>query len=217
MESVRQIQWIIEPKTAPLYRRRCPKCGCMRSFCNSEKFRVNAHAKAVDVWLIYKCTHCDSTWNISLYSKTNPKAISRELFQRFLDNDRRLAWDCAFSRDVMRQNQITLEEGGAELELAGERILNPERPALIKVEYPFACEARVMRIVKEGMPGVSRTYLEALQDQGRLRFDPPSITLKSRRREPFSISLNLEIDEQEHGSADEDEETDQGLQRQLFF
>ncbi|EMH99752.1 hypothetical protein KPRYC492_22615 [Klebsiella pneumoniae RYC492] len=39
------------------------------AFAPSGAIRVNSQKKLLDIWSIYKCTHCDYTWNIALFSR----------------------------------------------------------------------------------------------------------------------------------------------------
>ena len=72
-------------------RKHCSKCGKNSRFVCSGKFRVNANGKRVDVWLIYRCERCKTTWNKEIFSGVKPSRIDRELYQAFLDND----WETA--------------------------------------------------------------------------------------------------------------------------
>ena len=65
MNYLRKIEWTIIPDTTPQVRRNCPKCGEKAHFINSEKFRVNANGSHIDIWLIYQCNQCKSTWNMT--------------------------------------------------------------------------------------------------------------------------------------------------------
>lgn len=79
------------PEGAPACLRHCSKCKKTSSFICSGKFRVNANGKHLDVWLIYRCERCDTTWNQEIYARVKPSRIDKELYQAFLDND----WETA--------------------------------------------------------------------------------------------------------------------------
>ncbi|WP_243015095.1 DUF1062 domain-containing protein, partial [Brevibacillus borstelensis] len=49
----------------------CKKCGKKTEYVCSGLFRVNAQCKYLDIWLIYKCSNCDSTWNMTIYVNAN--------------------------------------------------------------------------------------------------------------------------------------------------
>lgn len=52
---------------------------------------MNAQKRNLDVWLIYRCAACDSTYNLTILSRTKPERIDKELFRKFLENDENLA------------------------------------------------------------------------------------------------------------------------------
>ncbi|MCL2545054.1 MAG: DUF1062 domain-containing protein [Clostridia bacterium] len=72
---------------APSRSRHCSKCKKTSRFVCSGKFRVNANGKHLDVWLIYRCERCNTTWNQEIFARVKPSRIDKELYQAFLDND----------------------------------------------------------------------------------------------------------------------------------
>lgn len=88
--------------------KRCPSCATKRDFTPSGAFRVNSQKKKLDVWLIYKCLHCDYTWNISLFSRLHVSKIDRQLYHRLMTND--AATVQHFASDI-----ATLKRNNAEL------------------------------------------------------------------------------------------------------
>ncbi len=67
--------------------KRYPSCNVKREFSPSDAFRINSQKKMLNIWSIYKCTHCDYTWNISLFSRLHVSKIDRELHHRLMSND----------------------------------------------------------------------------------------------------------------------------------
>ncbi len=78
--------------------RRCGGCGKKQEFVNSGKFRVNANGKNVDVWLIFRCKKCKHSWNMTIYERTRPGKIPRELFEAFQEKTRKPPWLTAATR-----------------------------------------------------------------------------------------------------------------------
>lgn len=74
------------PKTTPVLIRKCSRCEKNR-FTSSDKFRINAHKKIIDVWLIYKCISCESTLNLSILSRKPVSSIDKTLLNGFYKND----------------------------------------------------------------------------------------------------------------------------------
>ena len=103
--------WEIKVKNSPLLIKRCSHCNNERFYC-SDKFRMNAQKRNIDVWLIYRCTKCDNTCNLTILSRSKPDLIDKALFHGFSMNDRNIAWRYAFSTELERKNNIanTMEE-----------------------------------------------------------------------------------------------------------
>lgn len=108
--------WEIRVKNTPLLIKKCSHCDSDRFYC-SEKFRMNAQKKNIDVWLIYRCVKCDNTCNLTLLSRSKPDLIDRSLFHRFSMNDKQTAWQYAFSAELERKNNLKLDYAGVEYEV----------------------------------------------------------------------------------------------------
>jgi hypothetical protein len=94
---MRAVTWSVVALEAPRVHRRCPRCGVKRWFFSSDKFRINAQKRRLDVWLIHKCEACDFTWNLTVLERVLPEDIDPARYRRFLENDRHEAWACAFA------------------------------------------------------------------------------------------------------------------------
>ena len=84
---------------------RCGGCGKKQEFINSGRFRVNANGNNVDVWLIYRCKKCKHSWNLTIYERTRPSKIPRELFEAFQENDAETALAYGRSVEFLRKNR----------------------------------------------------------------------------------------------------------------
>ncbi|MDR2036336.1 MAG: DUF1062 domain-containing protein [Bacteroidales bacterium] len=136
--------WEINVKNTPLLKRKCNHCNGDRFYC-SNKFRMNSQKRNIDIWLIYRCTKCDSTYNLTILSRTKPEAIKKDLFLKFSENDEATAWEYAFSSETVRKNNVELDDHSVEYEIAYDNIsindiLNVEDKAIafkIKANYKF--------------------------------------------------------------------------------
>lgn len=70
---------------------KCGGCGKKMIFISTRKFRVNANGGKLDIWLIYQCKKCKHTLNIPIYERTAVNKIPIDLYERYLDNDEKLA------------------------------------------------------------------------------------------------------------------------------
>lgn len=112
----KEYTWEIIPKNTPNLKRKCNRCDCNSFYC-SNKFRVNAQKRNLDVWLIYRCLECDSTYNLTILSRTKPESIDKDLFKKFAENDEETAWKYAFSPEIVRRNHIEFDYDSIEYEI----------------------------------------------------------------------------------------------------
>lgn len=137
------ITWKVKVKNTPLLIKKCSHCDSDRFYC-SDKFRMNAQKKNIDVWLIYRCVKCDNTCNLTLLSRSKPDLIDKTLFQSFSMNDKDAAWKYAFSTEMERKNNLRLDYGSVEYEVVPdtslEDLLNLSNEVIkiyIKCEFEF--------------------------------------------------------------------------------
>uniref|UniRef100_UPI0006D1BDE7 DUF1062 domain-containing protein n=1 Tax=Clostridium sp. NkU-1 TaxID=1095009 RepID=UPI0006D1BDE7 len=107
-------QWTITPNQLPAIIRRCPKCGKKTEFRNSGKFRVNANGRLIDVWLIYRCGQCETSWNMTIWERTEAGRLEKEEYEGFLQNDPELAEKYGNDRDLFARNKVEAAASKAE-------------------------------------------------------------------------------------------------------
>ncbi|WP_273870534.1 DUF1062 domain-containing protein [Serratia odorifera] len=103
-----KVTWTVTPVGYQRIAKRCPSCSVKREFTPSGAFRVNSQKKRLDVWSIYKCTHCDYTWNISLFSRLPVSKIDRELYRRLMANDAATVQHFAYDKVTLKRNNAEL-------------------------------------------------------------------------------------------------------------
>lgn len=137
------ITWEVKVKNTPLLIKKCSHCDSDRFYC-SDKFRMNAQKKNIDVWLIYRCVKCDNTYNLTLLSRSKPDLIDKTLFHSFSMNDKDAAWKYAFFTEMERKNNLRLDYGSVEYEVVPdtslEDLLNLSNEVIkihIKCEFEF--------------------------------------------------------------------------------
>lgn len=103
-----KVTWTVTPVGYQRIAKRCPSCNIKRDFTPSGAFRVNSQKKLLDVWSIYKCTHCDYTWNISLFSRLHVSKIDRQLHHRLMINDAATVQHFACDIATLKRNNAGL-------------------------------------------------------------------------------------------------------------
>jgi hypothetical protein len=160
---VQVVVWRVVPARTPHVLRACPRCGPM-PFASSDRFRVNASGRRLDVWLVYRCTGCDHTWNLTVRERATPEAIGAALLEAYHRNDAAEAWRCAFDAGL-------LGRAGARLEAATpvrvERGPAPDGPFAIRFELPWPVRVRLDRLLAAEL-GIPRAVVRARCTAGEL-------------------------------------------------
>lgn len=164
-----EVYWRVVPLETPRILRHCAKCGRMRRFASSDKFRLNAQQRKVDVWLIYKCLECESTWNCTILSRRAVKEIDPAQYLRFQLNDRELAWSYAFDLSLLSQLGVQVDEAvRIQVVRSGEALPgHGQQGKTIHLELAHPGIIRLDRLLAEQLQ-VSRSCLRRWVDNGRL-------------------------------------------------
>ncbi|MFJ9828930.1 DUF1062 domain-containing protein [Streptomyces sp. NPDC101160] len=161
--------WAVVPTRLPLVRRRCHACACER-FRAGGKFRVNAHHKLIDAWLLVLCAECGDTAKLTLFERTNVRSVRPDLLDRLHANDIGLTAELLQDSAVRRRNRIALDWQDAwRLDTGGSA--GPDRPDRDAIEVSVRFAARIpvrpVRLIAEGC-GLSRAEVERLIAEGNL-------------------------------------------------
>lgn len=172
------------PTCLPLVLRRCHTCASERFRANG-KFRVNAHHKLLDAWLLVLCTACGDTAKLSVLERAHVRSVRPEMLDRMHDNDRGLAAELLHDPVVQRRNRIALDWDNAwRLDTGGSDHLDLE---VIDVLVRFAARipVRPVRLIAEGC-GLSRGEVERLIAEGKL---VSAVRLSGRLSGDFTFTL----------------------------
>lgn len=158
------VNWRVKIMQAPKILKYCKKCGVKTEYVSSGLFRVNANSKSLDIWLIYRCHDCKTTWNSTVFERVNPKALNEKTLKGFHDNNSDLALSYGLNEELLRRN-------GAEVlppdyEVTGEDVdLTEDTRIIISADYPL--NIRVTKILRKKL-GVSGREFKMLLESGRL-------------------------------------------------
>jgi hypothetical protein len=193
MSGLLRIRWAIAPKTPPRPLINCNRCGTVKAYCSSGKFRVNANGKRIDVWLIYRCTDCDNSWNFGIFERCNRRDIEPALLQVLESNDPALARRHAFDVVALR-NRIGRVEEFPDVTVHKRR-LGDARETATMLELQLGLEVptslRLDRLLA-GELGISRSRLQALEEKRLLILGREGTkALRKPAREGMTIRIDL--------------------------
>jgi hypothetical protein len=106
--DLRSERWSIRPLELPRPWRYCASCATRRAFVCSERFRVNAQKKSLDVWLNYRCESCEDVWKFPLLER-RPVAELGPALDDFARHDRATVWKYAFDIARLRPHVIRVD------------------------------------------------------------------------------------------------------------
>ncbi|MEU0669776.1 DUF1062 domain-containing protein [Streptomyces lavendulocolor] len=176
--------WVVTPTCLPTVIRRCHACAFER-FRVDGKFRVNAHHKVLDVWLLALCSTCGATTKLTILERVNVRSVRPGLLDRLHDNDAALAAELLQDPDVRRRNRIALDwEGAWSLDTGGSDHRDHE---VIDVAVRFAARipVRPVRLIADGC-GLSRAEVERLIGDGKI---VSAVRLSGRLCGDFTFTL----------------------------
>jgi hypothetical protein len=173
----------VQSQHQPAVERHCPRCGEQRSFRSSARFRVNAHRKTIDAWLIFLCSTCDQRWNYPVHERRLVSMIAPAEFQRLMANDPVLA-----QHHAARAGAVAMSDPSWTL-----TCLRPlwAEAAVCEIAIIVApgCVLRLDRLLTAVL-GVSRERLHQLVETGALNIRPPSAkALRRPARDGQAITL----------------------------
>ncbi|MGW5738345.1 MULTISPECIES: DUF1062 domain-containing protein [Streptomyces] len=177
-------RWVVMPTCLPTVLRRCHSCGSDR-FRAHGKFRVNAHHKLLDAWLLALCAACGETTKLTVLERVHVRSLRPGLLERMHGNDLGLAAELLQDPVVRRRNRIALDwERAWRLDTGGSDHLDRE---VIDVAVRFAARipVRPVRLIAEGC-GLSRAEAERLIVEGKL---VSAVRLTGKLSDDFTFTL----------------------------
>nr|WP_168723489.1 DUF1062 domain-containing protein [Streptomyces sp. SAT1]ANO42087.1 hypothetical protein A8713_033040 [Streptomyces sp. SAT1] len=176
--------WLVAPTCLPLVSRRCHACAAKR-FRTDGRFRVNAHHKAIDAWLLALCTGCGATTKLTVLERVDVRSVRPDLLDRLHDNDAALAAELLQDPLVRRRNRIALDWDGAWRLDTGGPVRTDREVIDVAVRFAARIPVRPVRLIAEGL-GLSRAEVRRLVTDGKL---VSAVRLSGRLSEGFTFTL----------------------------
>lgn len=159
---MKKIVWEVQYLSVLPIFRYCKKCREKKEFICSGQFRINAQRKSLDIWLIYKCSCCDATWNATLYSRISPQSLEPEVLEAFHKNDETLVEQFAMDSDLLRKNGV--ETGSPLYTIIGENFSLDEAVTL-EIKSKYSSNIKVSSIIREKLHLSQKDYLRLINDR----------------------------------------------------
>lgn len=166
MQTENIMKWEVTTSGQPSIIKHCPKCGNNSLYRNSEKFRVNANKKSLDIWLIYICQSCDDTYNLSIHERIKPSSLSAELLEAFMANDKTLASQCGFDSSLHKRAEVKQDFSNLTVEVNGDRPQNG-LPVILHIKSSENLSLRLDWLLSQKLE-LSRSQIKKLIDSGAI-------------------------------------------------
>ena len=173
--------WRVVPLAVPVWSTPCSVCGAP-DLASTERFRVNANGRRLDIWLVYRCVACGARRKRSVHRRVSSRD-PRVTIDAYRADDAHLALATAFSF-------------GAPASEIGYRVVRAALPedgvVDVEIDQPWSVSVRIDRFLAREL-GWSRTEVQRAMSDGRIVTDPlrrPSATVGARDR--LRIDLDRE-------------------------
>ncbi|WP_421915708.1 DUF1062 domain-containing protein [Mesorhizobium sp.] len=193
MSGYLRIRWTITPGTAPQPLINCNRCGTLKAYRCSGKFRVNANGKRIDVWLIYCCMDCDNSWNFGIMERCNRRDIDPARLAALERNDPGLARRHAFDVVALRRQAGRVEEF-PDVAVRKE-VLEGNRESAAVLELRLGLEMstslRLDRLISSEL-AMPRSRLQGLEERRLLIVDPQGAkAMRKPVRQGTAVRIDL--------------------------
>ncbi len=194
MSYLNKYKWELIPKNLPKVKRSCPKCNKKSHYINSEKFRVNANKNNLDVWVIYQCENCKSTWNMTIYERVKPYEINKSEYKKFLYNDLELIRKYAFNLSIYNKNKVEVILENMDYRLISKNLgvnYKKELELIIEIECKYLINIRIDRLLGERL-GLSRSKIKKKVQVGEIFVEDNEIYLNMKIKHGMKIHILMD-------------------------
>lgn len=147
--------------------RNCAGCGSKSVYQNTQKIRVNANGKQIDVWLIYQCSICKHTYNLPIYSRVSKNALDKAEYEALLRNDRELVYQYGLNKTIFRRNGLKVLEEPSYVLKDTCAVANNNT---ISIRNPYHLQIRDDKLIADCLK-ISRSKVKQALETGLLSFN----------------------------------------------
>jgi hypothetical protein len=165
--NLKKQTWSIKTKGTPTIIKNCSKCGKQCEFISSGNFRVNANHKMIDVWLIYQCKKCNTTWNMEILSRTSAKSIDETIYKMFLENNKDLAEKYSFDLNTLSRNKAVVDFSSVSYQIQEDmtNLISEKEGLEVTIQCKYQIDVRLDKIISEKL-NISREEVKKMCKNG---------------------------------------------------
>jgi len=132
---------------------------------------------------------------MTVFSRTRTESISKEIFNKFSENNKEIAWEYAFSQELIQKNNVE-----ADWESVGYEILYPnfsvedlinisDEIISFQIQCPFDFNMRISTVIRTCL-GLSSSKLNLLLASGAVYFNAKPLQKKYKFRNGDIVDVN---------------------------
>lgn len=191
MSYLKEYEWQLIPKNLPTIKRICPKCSKKTNYINTKKFRINANKNSLDVWLIYQCNKCKSTYNMTIYERINPLDIPKDEYEKFLANDENLAKEYSFDINFYSKNKAEAVFDDISYSVVKKEIKTSSydnNETIINIVSKYPTNVRVDKLLSDNL-GLTRSAIKKLYEKGYIYSNENNNLLRCKIKNNIRIHI----------------------------
>ena len=186
---MKKIIWEVQSLSLLPVLKYCKKCGRKNLFACSRQFRVNAQRRYLDIWLIYKCCDCNTTWNATVYSRISPQSIKPQLLDGFYKNDNKLVEKYAMDSQFLQENGV--EVGLPQYSVIGD-CFSLDETVQLEIKNKYSLSVKVSSVVRSKLLLSEKEYLQLITS-GKIKSFPTQDLKKCKLKEGVTLVFNNEL------------------------
>lgn len=186
---MKKIIWEVQSLSLLPVLKYCKKCGRKNLFACSQQFRVNAQRRYLDIWLIYKCCDCNTTWNATVYSRISPQSIKPQLLDGFYKNDNELVEKYAMDSQFLQENGV--EVGLPQYSVIGD-CFSLNETVQLEIKSKYSLSIKVSSVVRSKLLLSEKEYLQLITS-GKIKSFPNQDLKKCKLKEGVTLVFDNEL------------------------
>lgn len=186
---MKKIIWEVQSLSLLPVLKYCKKCGRKNLFACSRQFRVNAQRRYLDIWLIYKCCDCNTTWNATVYSRISPQSIKPQLLDGFYKNDNELVEKYAMDSQFLQENGV--EVGLPQYSVIGD-CFSLNETVQLEIKSKYSLSVKVSSVVRSKLLLSEKKYLQLITS-GKIKSFPNQDLKKCKLKEGVTLVFDNEL------------------------
>jgi hypothetical protein len=132
---------------------------------------------------------------MTVFSRIRTESVSKELFNKFSENDTEIAWEYAFSQEIRKKNNVEADLESVAYEILYntipvEDLINMDGEIIsFQIQCSFDFNVRISTVIRICL-GLSSSKLNLLLDSGTVYFNGKPLQKKYKIKNGDTVNIN---------------------------